>query len=167
MKSILRSVVAVLIFASSLAALPVIGLPYYPLRVTALQNQYGIQMVEIDIKPGKDPNRIEIESEDDGKIPVAILSTFNFDASKQVDRNSLTFGRTGDEDTLHRRGRKSIPNCNVRDVNHDGLRDLVCRFLARKTGFQPGDTEGILKGQTGDGVRIEGHDSVQIGGEDD
>ena len=119
--------------------------------------------VNIDIKPGKTPNRIEIESEEeDGKIPVAILSTSQFDASQQVARSSLTFGHTGDENSLRRRGHKGMPDCRTRDVNHDSLLDLVCRFLTRKTGFQPGDTEGILKGQTVDGVSIEGRDSVVI-----
>ncbi len=166
-RRILLSVIATLFLAGSLAILPVVGLPYYPLRIIALQNPYGIQMVEIDIEPGKTPNRIEIEPEDDHKVPVAILSTLNFDAPTSVDRKSLTFGRTGDEDSLRRRGHKSTPDCRVRDVNKDGLRDLVCRFLIQKTGFQTGDTEGVLKGHTVDGVRFEGHDSVLVLIEDD
>lgn len=123
----------------------------------------GVMSVNIDIKPGKIPNRIEIESEEEaGKIPVAILSTSQFDASQQVDQNSLTFGRIGDEHSLRHRGHADTPDCRTREVNHDGLLDLVCRFLTRKTGFQPGDIEGILKGQTIDGVSIEGRDSVVI-----
>ncbi|MBM2849337.1 MAG: hypothetical protein HW418_2279, partial [Anaerolineales bacterium] len=123
-----------------------------------------IIQVTIDIKPGKGPNRIEIEPDDDGKkkIQVAILSTAQFDAPQQVDKNSLTFGRTGDEDSLHRKGRKGTPDCRTRDVNHDRRSDLVCTFLTRATGFQFGDTVGILKGQTVEGVLIEGSDSVVI-----
>ena len=129
--------------------------------VSDVKQQVVIE-VSIDIKPGKFPNRIEIESRDDDKIPVAILSSPNFDAPNQINRKSLTFGRTGDENSLHRLDRRGTPNCSVSDVNSDGLPDLVCRFVIRKTGFQRGDTMGILKGQTIEGVRIEGQDSVKI-----
>ena len=115
--------------------------------------------VDIDIKPGGNPNSINPKSK--GKIPVAILSTPDFDASTQVENDSLTFGRTGDEESLHRRGNDE-PNCDVEDVNDDGLRDLVCHFNTQDSGFQAGDTEGILKGQTGAGFPIIGTDSVAI-----
>jgi len=48
------------------------------------------------------------------------------------------------------------------DVNGDGLLDVVCHFNTQDTGFQEGDTEGILQGQTVDGTPIEGRDSVRI-----
>ena len=123
--------------------------------------------VTLDIQPGRTPNRIQIEPGDDGSIPVAVLSTPNFDAPQQVDKNSLTFGHTGDETSLHRRGRKGTPDCRTRDVNQDGLPDLVCRFVTGKTGFQVGDTVGILKGKTMDGTPLEGRDAVQIVLDDD
>lgn len=108
----------------------------------------------IDIKPRSDPNSINTNSK--GTIPVAILSTGDFDAPNQVDKTSLTFGRTGDE--------QSLAKCTkgAEDVNNDGLLDLVCHFKTRGAGFQMGDTEGILKGETVDGRTIEGSDSVRI-----
>ncbi len=126
--------------------------------------------VDIDIKPGNARNRIEIEpddiaypNDDDGKkISVAILSTEQFNALEQVDRNSLTFGSSGDENSLNLKGRKHIPDCRKKDVNKDRLPDLVCKFNINATGFQLGDTVGILKGLTVDGLPIEGHDSVVI-----
>lgn len=110
--------------------------------------------VTIDIKPGNQTNPINPKSS--GKIPVAILSTPDFNAPSEVDKTSLTFGRTGDE--------FSLVSCNRRgeDVNGDGLKDLVCHFKTKLTGFLFGDTEGILKGQTVDGVAIEGRDAVRI-----
>ena len=36
----------------------------------------------------------------------------------------------------------------VQIVNGDGLLDLVCHFQTRSTGFQSGDTLGILIGKT-------------------
>lgn len=112
--------------------------------------------VNIDIKPGGGPNSVNPKSK--GKIPVAIISTKDFDALRQVDQNqnSLTFGSTGDE--------QSLAFCNPKgeDINRDGFRDLICHFYTEDTGFLCGDTEGILKGKTNDGTAIEGRDSVRI-----
>jgi hypothetical protein len=110
--------------------------------------------VTIDIKPGSEPNSINPKSK--GKIPVAILSTADFDATQEVDKESLTFGKTGDEDCL------SFCTKSDEDVNVEGLDDVVCHFNTQDTDFEDGDTEGILKGQTVDGVPIEGRDSVRI-----
>ena len=110
--------------------------------------------VTIDIKPGSLTNPINPNSL--GKIPVTILSTSDFNAITEIDKTSLTFGSTGDE--------HSLVSCNKRgtDVNGDGLKDLVCHFKTKLTGFVFGDTEGILKGQTLDGVPIEARDVVRI-----
>ena len=48
------------------------------------------------------------------------------------------------------------------DVKGDRLLVVVCHFNTQDTGFQAGDTEGILRGETLDGVSIEGRDSVRI-----
>ena len=112
--------------------------------------------VEIDIRPHSRHNIINPWSR--GVVPVAILSTADFDAPNEVDRASLTFGQTGDEESL------AFCRRRAKDVNRDGLRDLVCFFWSKLTGFQCGDTEGILKGQTLGGVPIEGRDSVRIVG---
>ena len=112
--------------------------------------------VPIDIKPGSHPNSINPKSK--GKIPVAILSTKDFDAPKMLDRDSLTFGFTGRE--------ASLAFCNPKgeDINGDHLKDLVCHFFSQDTGFgvQCGDTEGVLSSMTMDGIPIEGRDSVRI-----
>ncbi|MET8761161.1 hypothetical protein [Lentzea sp. NPDC004782] len=52
----------------------------------------------------------------EGLIPVAILSTAEFNAVTQVDRTSLTFGATGLEQSLVRCGSPG------EDVNDDGRR---------------------------------------------
>lgn len=89
-------------------------------------------------------------------VPVAILSAQGFDAPAEVDRVSLTFGKTGDEDSLTRCLNPSA------DVNGDGLADLLCVFRSGPTGLQLGDTEAILKGETHDGRAIEGRDSILV-----
>jgi photosystem II stability/assembly factor-like uncharacterized protein len=113
----------------------------------------GELTVLIDIKPGSDQNTINLKSR--GKIPVAILSDDTSDAMS-VDPTTLTFGRTGDEDSL------AFCNGSPGNVNADKLRDLLCFFNSEDTGFQTGDTEGVLKGTTLDGTPITGSDEVRI-----
>ncbi len=136
------------------------GGPWLPFDLdtnTAFQLQGSVDTrpltVEIDIKPGSFPNKINLR--DKGKIPVAILSSATFDAPGQVDPTSLTFGRTGDE--------QSLTGCPSRyDVNSDGRLDLVCNFATQATGFQLGDIKGALKGKTIAGRSLIGTDSVRI-----
>ena len=90
----------------------------------------------IVINPGEGP----IDFRNDETIPVAILSVSGLDATKDIDRASLTFGRTGHD---------ALPSiCTDTDVNGDGFLDLLCHFSTRETGFQEGDTVGVLRGQT-------------------
>ena len=109
--------------------------------------------VSIDIKPGDGPATINSKSK--GKIPVAILSSPTFDAVKQIDQTSLTFGRTGSE--------KSLAFCSgPQDVNGDGLLDLVCYFDTSLTRFQGGDSKGVLGGKILGGSSILGTNAVVI-----
>jgi CSLREA domain-containing protein len=109
--------------------------------------------VKIDIKPGDFPNVIDLGSK--GTIPVAILSAADFNAPKQVDTASLNFGRTGNE--------PSLAFCSApKDVNNDGVLDVLCHFSAQKTGFQLGDAQGVLTGETVGGISIRGTDSVVV-----
>ena len=132
------------------------------LQLNLQQISSGANEVTIDIKPGNKHNRIMIESRGSASVQVAILSTADFNAPAQVDKNSLTFGATGDENSLRRRFLIGTPDCRARDVNRDRIKDLVCSFLIGKTGFKLGDTAGILKGQIVDGTLLEGRDLVLI-----
>lgn len=51
-----------------------------------------------------------------------------------------------------------------KDVNKDGLKDLICSFDKLKAAFQAGDTEGTLKGDTTDvpAKQFVGTDAVRI-----
>jgi len=113
-----------------------------------------VLIVAIDIKPEEDPPSINARSQ--GKIPVAILSGPTFDAPSSVERTSLTFGRTGAEQSL------AFCNPGGEDVNGDGLPDLVCHFNTPLTGFRPGDTAGVLRGKTLGGLSIQGTDPIRI-----
>lgn len=114
-----------------------------------------VQFVGIDIRPGGSVNNVNVNARPDGKLRVAILSSTNFNAPAAINRASVTFGHTGDE--------RSIVDCKkVKDVNRDGLRDLVCRFRTRIAAFEPTDTVGILKALTLEGVSVTGSDAVRI-----
>jgi len=119
-----------------------------------LANVPGRIEVTIEIRPWSDINWIDFRSY--WPLPVAILSTDDFDAVSRVDQNSLTFGATGDEQSLAFCSRWAM------DINHDGLKDLGCEFYIDRTGFQCGDTQGILKGATREGTPMRGGDSVRI-----
>lgn len=109
-------------------------------------------LIGIDIKPGSAENRINPGSR--GVVKVAILSQAGWDAPVMADRAGLTFGRTGDE--------ASLASCNrgTSDVNGDGLQDLLCHFFMEKTGFEPGDVVGRLKGSELNGTAFVGTDFV-------
>jgi hypothetical protein len=108
----------------------------------------------IDIRPESPVNAIAPNSK--GSVLVAILSRPGFDATVKVDTTTLTFGHSGTE--------ASFVGCekNPRDVNGDGLPDLICRFNIQPSGFQPSDTRGILLFQDFDENPWEGIDSIQI-----
>lgn len=111
--------------------------------------------VKINIRPWSPHNKINPWAKW-GLVPVAILSSPDFNASRIVERDSLTFGRTGDEDSL------AFCLRWPSNVNHDRLKDLICYFHVGPMGFQCGDKEGVLKGKTMDGKKFEGADEIQI-----
>jgi hypothetical protein len=112
------------------------------------------QTVTIDIKPGDSTNTINIKSR--GKTPVAILGSAAFAPAIVLNRQSVTFGRTGAE--------TSLSGCtgNGEDVNGDGYRDLVCHFNTQQLGLHVGDVEAILRGKTNAGVAFESRGPVRV-----
>lgn len=116
--------------------------------------QMQVKQVRIDIKPGqRGIARINPKSRHD--IPVALLSSRDFDAMK-VDVKSLTFGRTGDEQSLDKCYRHGVK------VNRDRRRDLVCHFENHLAGFEPSDEEGVLKGTMQDGTPFEARGMLKV-----
>jgi YVTN family beta-propeller protein len=119
----------------------------------ALARDSHIQ-IEIDIKPGSDPNPLNLKSK--GVIPVAILGTADFDVT-DVDCATLAFGPGGAMPVHKALG-------HIDDVNGDGYDDLVSHYRTQEAGVSPDDTEACVTGATTDGTSIEGCDVVRIKG---
>ncbi len=110
--------------------------------------------VEIDIKPGSDPNTINLGSK--GVIPVAILSSMTFDAT-EVNPTTVSLGGAG----VAVRGKgKSL--AHAEDVNGDGLPDLVVQVETESLGFDTEAGDLILTGFTYEGQEIKGTDTIVI-----
>lgn len=120
----------------------------------------GASQLSIDIQPKSPLNKIDRRSR--AALPVAILSYPGFSAPSQVQAATLTFGRTGFEDSLLWKEPQHLPVCAPFEVNGDGLPDLVCSFAIPKTGFVCGDTQGHLHGLTTSGASLTGSDLVWI-----
>jgi len=116
-----------------------------------------IVFVEIDIKPGSDPNSINPRSM--GKVPVAILGSDSFDVF-DVDVTTLAFG-PGGAAPVHE-GDGAVPDDHYEDVNGDGITDLVTHYVQKEA--LPTAPEACLTGALNDGTLIEGCDSVRTPG---
>ncbi|NHJ87227.1 MAG: DUF2341 domain-containing protein [Asgard group archaeon] len=109
--------------------------------------------VSIDIKPGSYPNSINPKS--NGKIPVAILTTEDFDAS-QVAPNSINF-------------LDAVPSMwSMDDVDKDGDIDMILHFKINELNFSQLVDEGgeylyaYLSGETIDDETFFGKDTVNL-----
>ena len=109
--------------------------------------------VTIDVKPDSFPNSVNPKSK--GVIPVAVLTTDDFDATT-IDPLSVKFG-TNEAGEVHDVGHEE-------DVDGDGDIDLLLHFSTQATGIACGDTSVTLTGETFDGQTIQGTDSIQTVG---
>jgi hypothetical protein len=78
----------------------------------------GCRIVDIDVKPKKDPNVINFKKKK-GKLRVAFLSSDGFDATEVVWQTAEIGGVFAHK---HK----------IRDVNGDGVDDMVLRFKMKK-----------------------------------
>jgi hypothetical protein len=112
--------------------------------------------ISIEVKPGSG-EYAPINPKAQGTIPVALLSSADFNAlDVKVDPRTLTFGRTGSEQSLRRCGKGG------EDVNGDGRPDLVCHFENQLARFSDEDDRGTLRGVTSSGMPFEGHGMLKV-----
>jgi len=103
--------------------------------------------VDVDIKPGSYPNSINLGSK--GVVPVAVLTTVDFDAS------------TVDPETVEFAGASPV-RWVMEDVDDDGDMDMLFFFKTQGLGLTAASTEATLTGATVGGQPIEGTDTVNI-----
>jgi hypothetical protein len=126
---------------------------YYSARESGGPKKIGLAVlplvieVDIDLKPGSDPNSINLGSK--GVVPVAVLTTDDFDAS------------TFDPDTVLFAGAQPV-RWTLEDVDGDGDLDLLFHFKTQELNLTEDSTEATLIGETLDGMQIEGTDTVNI-----
>jgi hypothetical protein len=113
--------------------------------------------VEIDIKPGSFPNSINMKSK--GKVPVAIFSTPEFDATT-IDPGSVTLAGAGV--AVKGKGKKNRLMASFEDKNDDGLMDLVVHVYTQDLQISKSDTIAVLEGATYDNTPIIGSDSIRV-----
>lgn len=119
--------------------------------------------LRIDIKPGSFPNSINLGS--GGSVPVAILSSPIFDA-RTVDPSTVTL--EGANVALKGKG---TPMASFKDVNGDGLLDLVVHVATDALELSSTDKIAVLKGKTFPppgspagtlGTPIQGMDTIRV-----
>lgn len=81
--------------------------------------------VEVDIKPGSDPNSLSLD--DSGRLPAAILTTGDFDAG-DVDPATLTLGDGEGSDVPVAARPNGTLFSVLEDVDGDSDLDLVLHF---------------------------------------
>jgi hypothetical protein len=112
--------------------------------------------VSVDIKPGSDPNSINLCS--GGAVPVAIFGSVEFDV---LDVNTETL-RFADAD-VKVVGKKDRSLCSYEDVNGDGETDLVCHYATQDIAALDGTSSAAtINGSLHDGTAIAGTDGVII-----
>lgn len=110
--------------------------------------------ISIDVKPWNRKNYII--SNGRGVIPVAIFGTEGFDAS-QIDPNTLSLD--GQSVFVTKRGKLLL---HFKDINRDGLKDLLV-FIRNINGtYQKGDTVATMIGETYDGDPLIGFNTIHV-----
>jgi hypothetical protein len=103
--------------------------------------------IQVQVVPDSPHHTIDLRSP---SIRVAILSTSWFNAPREVDPSSLTFGPAGAVGSL------ILSQVRGEDVNGDGLPDLVRDFRTGSARFPLDAAEAVLKGTTTDSSVIVG-----------
>lgn len=152
---------------------------YYNVNFSQLREPFRPIRVRIDIKPGSDPNSINLKSK--GLVSVAILTIGPEEASEQfgpVDATRLNSENIrmmdaadfNPNDPAKRFPNGAVPVANaVEDVDGDGDLDLVLKFeiedLINRGLFDKDTTRAVIYGPAAPGIPprgIRGSDTIRI-----
>jgi len=113
--------------------------------------------ISVDIKPGSDPNSINLCS--NGTVPVAIFGSNTFNVT-DVNTDKLRFA----EASVKVVGKKDTNTlCSYEDINSDFLDDLICHYVTTDiAGIDGESTTATVNGELFDGTPIQGTDSINI-----
>ena len=131
--------------------------PHDQLRINGFAFSTTQINVDVDIKPGSDPNSINLCS--NGAVPVAIFGSDTF-VVDDIDTETLRFAGS----SVKVVGKKDPHTlCSFEDVDGDFIDDLVCHFLTTDIAALDGDSlTATVNGELLDGTPIEGSDGVNI-----
>jgi len=113
--------------------------------------------VAIDIRPGSADNPVSLKVA--GLLPVAVLSTADFDAAT-IDVASVRLAGAPVAPRPKTQGGGYM--ASLQDVNGDGRLDLVLQFEVRALRLTTSTTSLTLTGTTTDGTAIVGTDVVRV-----
>jgi hypothetical protein len=102
--------------------------------------------VDIDVQPKSTKNNVRLNT--NNLLPVAIMGSTAYDIS-QVDPGSVTF-----------EGASPVRPAKFKDLNGDGMPDMMFKFAIQEISIECGDTEATLSGQTWDGQDVTGTDTI-------
>jgi hypothetical protein len=125
-----------------------------------IEQEANIEEVEIDIKPGSEPNCIKVTKK--GVTPVAILANATFDV-KDIDLSTILI----DDDDVPGGGVSAKKSSTNKDVNGDGLSDLVLHFSTpdlNSAGLLADEHTLYITGTLDDGLIISGSDVIYVAG---
>jgi hypothetical protein len=114
----------------------------------------------IDIKPGNDSNNVNPDSR--GSIKVVVLGGESVDVEELL-TDTLRFGPM-EAKAEHDLSDGLTYNDHLRDVNFDGVLDLVVHFRMRDTGIACSDQSATLSAELLSGWPIEGTDVIRTVG---
>lgn len=127
--------------------------------VTVILNPFDPSIhATIDIKPSSAVNRINLSVR--GLVPVALLGSEEL-AVEDVEVSTLAFGSNRISPAHDLTDPETLAD-HLRDVNQDGITDLVTHYSIRGAGFSIGDTEACLSGKLLNGRPFAGCDSVWV-----
>jgi len=114
-------------------------------------------VVDVDIKPGSDPNSINLCS--NGAVPVAILGSDSVHVS-DINTDTLRFAEAAAK-VVGKKDPHSL--CSIEDVNGDFEYDLVCQYVTTDIAGVDGEsTSATVNGEFLDGTPLEGSDTISI-----